>query len=64
MDSPKCQTPTVSPAEAGDFPFLVKRHDQETEQLKAKTPRGRLPAIPEQGEAWLRPLIHQESDFT
>jgi hypothetical protein len=24
MHSLKCQTPTVSPAEPGDFPFLVK----------------------------------------
>jgi transposase len=44
--------------------YRIQRQDQETGQLKAKTPRGRLPAIHEQGEAWLRALIHQESDFT
>lgn len=28
MDSSKCQTPAVSPAEPGDFSFLVKNIDQ------------------------------------
>jgi transposase len=44
--------------------YRIKRHYEETGQLKAKTPRGRLPAINEQGEAWLRARIHQESDLT
>jgi transposase len=57
--------------------YRIKRHYEETGQLKAKTPppirylrtglrylRRRLPAINEQGEAWLRARIHQESDLT
>ena len=44
--------------------YRIKRHYEETGQLKAKTPRGRLPAINESGEAWLRALIPQESDLT
>jgi transposase len=44
--------------------YRIKRHYEETGQLKAKTPRGRLPAINEQGEAWVRALIHRESDLT
>ena len=49
--------------------YRIKRHYEETGQLKAKTPplrylRRRLPAINEQGEAWLRALIPQESDLT
>lgn len=44
--------------------YRIKRHYEETGQLKAKMPRGRLPAINEQGEAWLRALIPQESDLT
>jgi transposase len=44
--------------------YRIKRHYEETGQLKAKTPRGRLPAINEPGEAWLRARIHQESDLT
>jgi len=44
--------------------YRIKHHYEETGQLKAKTPCGRLPAINEQGEAWLRARIHQESDLT
>lgn len=49
--------------------YRIKRHYEQTGQLKAKTPplrylRRRLPAINEQGEAWVRGLIHQESDLT
>jgi putative transposase len=44
--------------------YRIKRHYEETGQLKAKAPPGRLPAINEPGEAWLRALIDQESDLT
>jgi transposase len=44
--------------------YRIKRHDEETGQLKAKTPPGRRPAINEPGEAWLRALIDQASDLT
>jgi len=44
--------------------YRIKRHYEETGQLQAKKPRGRLPAIDAQGEAWLKEKVAEESDLT
>ena len=43
--------------------YRIKRRYEETGQLPAKKPPGRLPAIDAQGEAWLKELVQQESDL-
>jgi len=44
--------------------YRIKRHYEETGQLQAKKPRGRLPAIDAEGEAWLKEKVAEESDLT
>jgi transposase len=44
--------------------YRIKRHYEETGQLQAKKPRGRLPAINAEGEAWLKEKVAEESDLT
>ena len=44
--------------------YRMKRRYEETGQLQAKKPRGRLPAIEAQGEAWLKERVAEESDLT
>jgi transposase len=44
--------------------YRIKRRYQETGQLQAKKPRGRLPAIDAEGEAWLKEKVAEESDLT
>ena len=44
--------------------YRIKRHYGETGQLQAKKPRGRMPAIDAEGEAWLKEKVAEESDLT
>lgn len=44
--------------------YRIKHRYEETGQLQAKKPRGRLPAIDAEGEAWLKEKVAEESDLT